>query len=153
MMLIFGFSTGSFTMQNTSRILAPILKLLFPTMPQETMFRIIFWIRKSAHVTEYAILAILLIRAFMKQGILQLKTFPSKAAGLALAFAIAYAATDEFHQALTNTRQGSPIDVIIDTIGAAIGLLIVWVIVKLRNRAIPKGSKTNNSYSLFQQVH
>ncbi|MFL5953082.1 MAG: VanZ family protein [Gaiellaceae bacterium] len=69
-------------------------------------------LRKGAHMTEYAILAVLLARA---------------AGSYLLAFplAVAYAASDEVHQLFVRGRHGSPIDVAIDAVGALIGLA-VW---------------------------
>jgi VanZ family protein len=69
-------------------------------------------LRKCAHMTEYAILAVLLMRATASY----LWAFP---------LAVAYAASDEFHQTFVRGRHGSPIDVGIDAVGALIGLA-VW---------------------------
>jgi VanZ family protein len=68
-------------------------------------------LRKGAHMTEYAVLACLLVRA--------LGSFVG-----AFALAVAYAATDEFHQTFVRGRHGTPVDVAIDAVGALIGL---WV--------------------------
>ena len=69
-------------------------------------------LRKCAHMTEYAILAVLLVRA----------TGSYRAA---FALAVAYAATDEFHQTFVRGRHGTAVDVGIDAVGALIGLA-VW---------------------------
>jgi VanZ family protein len=69
-------------------------------------------LRKGAHMTEYAILGLLLLRAIGKE-------LP------ALALGIAYAITDELHQHFVRGRHASPIDVLIDTVGLAIGIFIV----------------------------
>jgi VanZ family protein len=69
-------------------------------------------LRKGAHLTEYAILAGLLVRA-------------TGSFAWAFALAVAYAATDEFHQTFVRGRHGSPIDVGIDAVGALIGVA-VW---------------------------
>jgi VanZ family protein len=66
-------------------------------------------LRKGAHVTEYAVLAVLLVRALEQE-------LP------AFALAVAYAATDELHQTFVRGRHGSPVDVVIDAIGVALGL-------------------------------
>jgi VanZ family protein len=66
-------------------------------------------LRKLAHLTEYAILALLLRRA-------------TGSAAWALVLAVAYAASDEVHQVFVRGRHGSPVDVAIDTVGALIGL-------------------------------
>jgi VanZ family protein len=66
-------------------------------------------LRKGAHMTEYAVLACLLVRA--------LGSF-----GWAFALAVPYAATHEFHQTFVRGRHGTPVDVAIDGVGALIGL-------------------------------
>lgn len=76
-------------------------------------------LRKGAHMTEYAILACLLVRA-------------TGSAAWAFGLTVAYSATDEFHQTFVHGRHGSPIDVGIDAVGALIGLGI-W----RRSRARP----------------
>jgi VanZ family protein len=67
-------------------------------------------LRKCAHVTEYAVLGGLLLRALGRE-------LPAFAA------AVAYAATDELHQHFVPGRHASPIDVAIDAVGVTIGLL------------------------------
>ena len=72
-------------------------------------------LRKCAHMTEYAILAVLLLRA-------------TGAASWAFALTVAYAVTDEVHQLFVRGRHGSPVDVAIDALGALAGLAAVrWV--------------------------
>jgi VanZ family protein len=66
-------------------------------------------LRKGAHLTEYAILACLLVRA-------------AGSSAWAFGLAVGYAATDEFHQTFVHGRHGSPVDVAIDAVGALIGL-------------------------------
>jgi len=69
-------------------------------------------LRKGAHMTEYAILGLLLLRAIGRE-------LP------ALAVGIGYAITDEVHQHFVSGRHASPIDVLIDTIGLALGIFVV----------------------------
>jgi VanZ family protein len=66
-------------------------------------------LRKGAHMTEYAILVVLLVRA-------------TGSYAWAFGLTVAYAASDEFHQTFVRGRHGSPIDVGIDAAGALIGL-------------------------------
>ena len=66
-------------------------------------------LRKCAHTAEYAVLALLVLRA-------------SGSYAWAWAGAVAYAASDEFHQTFVRGRHGTPIDVGIDAVGAALGL-------------------------------
>jgi VanZ family protein len=73
-------------------------------------------LRKCAHVTEYAILGALTLRALGRE-------LPAFLA------AVAYAASDELHQHFVRGRHSSPVDVAIDAVGIAIGLL-AWVRVR-----------------------
>jgi VanZ family protein len=75
-------------------------------------------LRKCAHVTEYAVLGALLYRALERE-------VPALAAG------VAYAASDELHQHFVQGRHASPVDVGIDAVGVALGM-ILWL--RLRQR-------------------
>lgn len=82
-------------------------------------------IRKAAHMTEYAMLALALAWPFRKHSL----------KGLSLTLAtmgstVFYAMSDEFHQTFVPGRSGEIRDVIIDSIGAVIGYLIFTVIYK-----------------------
>ena len=68
-------------------------------------------LRKCAHMTEYGILASLLLRATASYG-------------WAFALAVAYACTDELHQHFVRGRHASPVDVGIDAVGALVGLAV-----------------------------
>jgi VanZ family protein len=120
--LIFLGSTDLMSAEHTSRIIGPLLHWFIPDISVEAIARVQFYIRKAAHVAEYAILAALLWRAFrrgkghqMKMSILFLVAW--------VACAI-FAASDEFHQSFVPSRTASPTDVMIDICGALIGLAI-----------------------------
>ena len=68
-------------------------------------------LRKGAHVVEYAVLAALLLRALERE-------LP------AFAVTVAYAVTDEIQQHFVRGRHASPLDVLIDAVGAGLGLLV-----------------------------
>ena len=70
-------------------------------------------LRKGAHMLEFGLLWALWWRAFGYAG-----------AGGAVAFAVAYAASDEFHQSFVEGRVGSPVDVLIDSVGVALAVAI-----------------------------
>ncbi|MBO7633984.1 MAG: VanZ family protein [Lachnospiraceae bacterium] len=73
-------------------------------------------IRKTAHVTEFAILGILLTNVFLLR-----KTKKQPAAMLSLFCGIVYAASDELHQTFVPGRAGMFGDVCIDACGVVIG--------------------------------
>ena len=81
-------------------------------------------VRKLAHATEYAILALLWFGAL-----------GSKPQAVVIAFL--YACTDEFHQLFVPGRAGLFADVLIDTSGAAVAMLVVWFVCRV-NKAFNK---------------
>jgi VanZ family protein len=118
MLVIFSASTDLGSAAQTSRFLIPFLHWLNPQISSETIAAVQFAMRKAAHVTEYAILAMLVLRAVRHQF---RATFVRQAAVVLLLVGL-YAATDEFHQSFSASRTASPIDVIIDCCGAALGV-------------------------------
>jgi VanZ family protein len=69
-------------------------------------------LRKCAHATEYAVLALLLYRALGRE-------LPAFLVGFA------YAISDEIHQAFVRGRHASPFDVAMDAAGLCLGLLLL----------------------------
>jgi VanZ family protein len=134
MLLIFGGSGDSSSFQHSSRIIGPFVHWLFPNLPEEQVRDIVVAVRKCAHLTEYAILAMLLWRAKRKPLRKGFRTWLWRDAGWALLLSAIYAATDEFHQTFVPSREGCLRDVIIDTLGAAAGLLALWVLGRWRKR-------------------
>src|SRR5579862_8114417 len=63
MAVIFGASSDSHSYQHSSSIVTPLLHWLFPHMPDSQIDRIHHFLRKCCHLTEYAILALLIFRA------------------------------------------------------------------------------------------
>lgn len=122
-LVIYGASADSQSTRRTSRILGPIVRWLVPAATDETVSRVQFVVRKTAHVTEYAILALLLWRACRGPGRGEARPWRWRDAVLAFAGAALFAAGDEFHQAFVPNRQAHPGDVLLDSFGAALGLL------------------------------
>jgi VanZ family protein len=75
--------------------------------------------RKLIHAGEYALLCFLWWRA------LRTVAASGRAAVGALAITVGYAITDEFHQTFISGRSGSPVDVLIDSAGAAIAAVLL----------------------------
>ena len=76
-------------------------------------------IKKTAHVTEYFVLALLFGYSLRRT------THFSRAKQLifTILFIIIYASSDEFHQLFILTRDGRVTDVLIDTFGGCMGLI------------------------------
>jgi len=81
-----------------------------------------FFVFKSLHFLEYALLFILWYRA-LKNTIG--KPFSPLWSAL---IAFIWAVIDEIHQLYVPTRQGSPRDILIDSLGILFGLVCLWII-------------------------
>ena len=123
--VILALGSAEFGAAQTSRFLYPFLRWLVPDLSYVTYLQIQFWIRKSAHVTEYALLGWLAFRAVWLSLVLE-RTL-ARIAALALALALAVSVTDEFHQSFLPERTSSPWDVVIDTSGALLAIAVaLW---------------------------
>ncbi len=121
--LIFCGSGNGLSAAHTSRFLVPMLHALLPFLSDESLDWVHFAIRKCGHMAEYFVLTVLLWRgltAFSPDARLHWRARP---AFFAWALAVTYAASDEWHQGFTSSRQASVRDVLIDAVGASIGLL------------------------------
>lgn len=77
------------------------------------------FIKKGAHITEYAILYFFLFRAF------QTLMVTRKALIVSAVIAVLYAISDEYHQTFVPLREGTARDVFIDAIGIFLMYLIL----------------------------
>ena len=92
-----------------------------------------FSIRKLAHLTEYAILGILLYNAFRVSKV-EKNLIP-----YSLLICIIYATTDEIHQLFIPGRAGKIVDVGVDSLGGLIGLIFVILLINVQR--VFKGNK------------
>jgi VanZ family protein len=120
MALIFFFSTDSFSSAHTSGIIEPLLKFVFPFLTPPQLY---FWhgvIRKLGHITEYFILAVLawrMFRIYFYSGF--------KVRMCVAAFVLAFALSDELHQAFVASRTSSLGDVGYDFLGCLAALMVL----------------------------
>lgn len=130
--IIFMFSADSNSGDTSGGILEVIAGLLSgilgPLGPEERDILHLL-LRKTAHFTEYAVLALLWV------GVL-----PPGPRRLLLAWGLAtgYAVTDEIHQAFVPERGPSPFDVLVDATGAAVALAAFQ---RLRGRLLDSVAK------------
>jgi VanZ family protein len=85
-----------------------------------------FVLRKVAHVTIFALLWLTVARAA-----------DWRRPVLAAVIAVAYAAGDELHQSFVEGRHGTPVDVMIDSIGIALAALAWALTARRRGRPGP----------------
>ena len=133
-LVIFLASGDLMSAEHTSRFLVPFLRWVVPDISAATLAEIHFCVRKGAHVTEYAILGLLVARATFREA------NPDWARSTLFigiwTACTAVAACDEFSQSFVQSRGASPWDVMIDSAGVIFGLLIYhwwW-----KGRALPK---------------
>ena len=120
--LMYYFSTDVLSASHTQSVFDKILLRFKPHASKHTLELFNHFIRKSAHVTEYAVLGALLFRAF--RGDSQFR-WRLRWAVYALIFSGLWALLDEFHQTLTRSREGSIWDVLLDSSGALLGLALI----------------------------
>lgn len=126
-------STAAMAAPQTSRIIGPVLRWLLPEITDAQLLAAHMAVRKLAHLTEYAILALLASRAFLTSS----KEFLRRrwlVASLALAACLAL--LDELNQSFTPTRGGSIWDSLLDVTGASLALAAV-ALLRLRGRRRP----------------
>lgn len=133
--LIALLSTSEFGALTSQRWLGQLLRYFFPEMPGSTIQLVNLIARKLAHLGEYFVLSVLLLRALRADAPVAWRW---RWAALALTLAVGFAALDELHQAFEPRRHGSLLDLGIDAAGAALAqLFLCW-------RATPH-NKTSNA--------
>lgn len=86
-----------------------------------------FIVRKSAHFTAYFCLGVLSFLSLLTYD----KSLKFKIAS-SMAFCFLYSVSDEIHQLFIKGRSGEVRDVIIDTVGAVLGVLIVCLFLRIK---------------------
>ena len=123
MALILAFSTETFSFCNTLSLLEAIIVRVMPAHAATDVARANARTRTGAHVLEYAVLAVLLLRALVAD-----RHSVGRAVAIALALCIAWAVVDEAHQAREPSRKGKVTDVVLDAVSGALGAA-VWLAV------------------------
>ncbi len=118
-------STENFSSDRTGAVIQPVLKWLFPGMSDATFETVHHYIRKSAHLFEYAVLAGLLARALLQSWTPWVRRHWFL---LSLGTIIVAALADEFHQSFVPGRTATPVDSMIDTAGALIVLIPLAIV-------------------------
>lgn len=135
--VIFFLSSPSGSAANTSLIVGPLLHFFFPDISDVRVEFVHAIVRKSAHFTEYAILALLAIRAFTAStGILYKLRWV-----LPLVLVAAVAALDEFNQSFEPSRTSSAWDSVLDLTGGTVAILLCLGVSSLsRSRRVPSSA-------------
>ncbi len=132
MVLIFSASSDAQSVAHTSRFLEPFLRWFKPNISAEAINAVRWGVRKTAHMTEFAFLTWLAWRALRRPVRRDARPWSARCAWGAVGLAVLYAATDEIHQNFVPNRTPSIGDVGIDTAGALLGMMAVWVVFRWR---------------------
>jgi VanZ family protein len=124
MAVMFVLSTDTFAAEHTGAVLWHMLSGLAPRVTYAQYTLLHFLTRKAAHLTEYAILACLLLRAFRAGAA---SAWHWRWATLALLLVAVHAVLDEYHQAYTQYRTGSVADSVLDIAGGLVALILLWL--------------------------
>ena len=142
-MLIFGFSStdGEKSSTQSKSITQSVVRVVDPdyTMPEklkprtkDAVYDII--VRKTAHLSVYAVLGVLMFLTVKTLTASAKYIFPSK---LSVLFCIIIAIIDEYNQTLTSGRAGRWYDVLIDSLGVIVGTILCIKLLKyLQNKKI-----------------
>ena len=84
---------------------------------------LVFPVRKCAHLSLYLILGILVISLLREYMVIN-----TKLVLLSLLICFLYACSDEIHQLFVPGRSGEVIDVLIDTLGACLGVSFYYLV-------------------------
>lgn len=128
--LIFSFSAqkAEDSKKTSSGLITAVVKFFdFDNSLTEPQIQVIcedltFIVRKAAHFSIYALLGILLCLLFGEYNITGRKGIL-----LSVVIAMLYACSDELHQCFVDGRSGEIRDVLIDTAGAFVGCMVLWV--------------------------
>jgi len=132
--LILLASTDIFSAAHTRSILESFFHWLFPSWSPYSVYKAHLAVRKCAHFFEYAVLATFVMRGFtgsQTQGPstrVRRGERPLRMTMLSVVVVCAIVATiDEVHQHFVPSRTGSPYDVLLDTAGSTVAmLLLTW---------------------------
>lgn len=133
--IIFYGSTGAMAASNTSRIIGPLVRWLFPDISDASLLVVHMAARKLGHFMVYGALALLAARAFLTSA----QEFLSRR-WLVSAFLLVacVALADEFNQSFYDSRTGTIWDSLLDCAGGATALVVLHLWRGRRRRRSPK---------------
>ena len=122
--IIFQFSRAPYSAASSARFIAIVFDRLSIRILPHSADLLNTLLRKSAHLTEYALLAVCIYNSVKPADD---RSWSRNAAFWALLASGSYSLTDEFHQLFVPGRHASLFDCAIDTSGALLGLLLFSV--------------------------
>ena len=131
--VIFTMSTDTFSSQHTASFFEPILRWIRPSLTMVQFAFLHHLIRKSAHFTEYFVFCLLLYRGLRGGRI----GWSFMWGFNAFFIAAGYSVLDEIHQAFVPSRGPSAYDSLLDSTGALVAVVVLWLWFRLRRVAVP----------------
>lgn len=122
MIIIFLFSAQEHDASDITSL--TLTALLFSGEELDVLLLINVFVRKAAHMAEFAALS---VPTWLFCSTFDMKKVRGNV--IPFAFTAFYAATDEIHQLFVQGRSGQLSDVIIDSIGALLGILFINIVV------------------------
>lgn len=129
MLIVFGFSNQSG--EESTSVSRQVASFFVKTEEQINMIEP--YIRKIAHLSEYACGGVLFLSMFLTFDFSDIKRMV-----YALIVGIEYATLDEIHQLFIKGRSGQVVDVFIDSIGVSIGICVWMLIFKVFRKIFAK---------------
>src|SRR5215469_3710592 len=131
------FSTDVFSGENTRGAIETILSWFRIHPGKHAIAHINFITRKCAHFLEYAVLGVLIFRAFRADSASRwrLSWFLGS-----LAITVIWSLLDEYHQSFTHTRGASIYDSLLDSAGALTALLVITLMSRIGRRVRAAGA-------------
>jgi len=125
-------STDLFSSNNTSSFLRPIVEHWFGPINENAWQLYHHYLRKTGHFVGYGLVAFTFLRAWLHtlnlRTQISLPAWRLKSTLLAIVSTAIVASCDEYHQTFIPSRTGTPYDVLLDTCGATVLCLLVWLI-------------------------
>ena len=129
-------STNTFSAEHTSGWLRPIFERWFGHISDGAWGLFHHYVRKTGHFIGYGAVGFTFLRAWLhtlvRRGPRALLPWRLEASVLAIFSTAIVASGDEFHQTFIPSRTGSPVDVLLDTVGATALCLLVWLVCWIR---------------------
>ncbi len=129
--IIFGFSSqngeeSSGVSRKVTEIIAEKILRLSDNEKEEAMDRMEGVIRKIAHFSIYTLVGLLLMGVLSTYNIDEMKKIY-----ITMVIGIIYATSDEIHQSFIPGRSAKLTDVMIDTMGVAVGMCLILLLLKI----------------------
>ena len=125
-------STDTFSARNTSSWLRPIVEAVLGRFADDTWEEVHHLARKTGHFVGYGLVCLSFLRAWLytlvRRGSYGVRGWRLRSSALAVACTAVIASLDELHQATLPSRTGKFSDVVLDTCGATVACVILWLL-------------------------